>query len=344
MTIVLEEPTKKPKRARKPKPAKQAKTAKNTALAKKSSTMKTVGVVIRDTTGVSVSKKKAQAKVDRGKGMDLLSDVALLEAAQLKKVLKKSKQDTHMLHASGLSDGVGSQPKVPDELKEKTTGTNVGTGTIPGVLDVPKDQSKSENKSWGDSRDDDDNDDDNNDESDDDSHDDDNDVDSDDDGNNVESNDDHEQADDERTKFDDEEEEKQDDEFVHTPGDYVHTDDETNDESKKFDEEEYEELYGDVNISLKDAEPANKEKGDVEMIVAGQVNVNQEGIEKDVKGLKIVDHSATLLSTIKSEVPNSIKEYLGTSLDDALYKVLKKHDVVIIKEHFVPAENVERLR
>ncbi|GKD50637.1 hypothetical protein Tco_1279613, partial [Tanacetum coccineum] len=86
-------------------------TAKKTALAKKSSTMKIVGVVIRDTPGVSVSKKKAQAKVDRGKGVDLLYDVTLLEAAQLKKVLKRSKQDTHMLYVIGLDDGVGSQPK-----------------------------------------------------------------------------------------------------------------------------------------------------------------------------------------------------------------------------------------
>ncbi|GKE75207.1 hypothetical protein Tco_1537248 [Tanacetum coccineum] len=43
-----------------------------------------LGVLIRDTPGVSVSKKKAPAKVDRGKGMDLLSEEALLEAAQLK--------------------------------------------------------------------------------------------------------------------------------------------------------------------------------------------------------------------------------------------------------------------
>ncbi|GJU43997.1 hypothetical protein Tco_1201263 [Tanacetum coccineum] len=66
--------------------------------------------------------------------------------------------------------------------------------------------------------------------------------------------------------------------------------------------------------------------------------------EKDVKELKTVDHSAALLSTIKSEVPYAIKEYLGTSLDDALYKVLKKHDVDIIKEHSVLAEIVERIR
>ncbi|GKB77627.1 hypothetical protein Tco_0944522 [Tanacetum coccineum] len=61
-------------------------------------------------------------------------------------------------------------------------------------------------------------------------------------------------------------------------------------------------------------------------------------LEKDVKEPKTVDHFATLLLTIKSEVPNAVKEYLGTSPDDALYKVLKKHDADIIKEHFVPVE------
>ncbi|GJZ32318.1 hypothetical protein Tco_0577754 [Tanacetum coccineum] len=350
--------------------------------------------------------------------MDLLSNVALLKAAQLKKVLKKSKQDTYMLHASGSVDRVGSQLKVLDELHDKTTSTNEGTDTISGVPDVPKDQFESENESWGDSGDDDDsNDDDNN-----------NDVDDDEDVH--ESDDDHDEADDERTESNDEKEEKQDDEF----------------------------LYGDVNISLKDTETADKEKGDVEMTIARQVNVNQEGagnlikddvqatqktevdievvsmldinvqhkvlrtsplltilvsvilehtvvnppeivitvslttsssllsslfphlqqltpiptptktkattsttdvfesetltafhqritnLEKDVKELKIVDHSAALLSTIKSEVPNAVKEYLGTSLDDALHKVLQKHLADIIKEHYVPAEIIERLR
>ncbi|GJW96179.1 hypothetical protein Tco_0177987 [Tanacetum coccineum] len=48
-------------------------------------------------------------------------------------------------------------------------------------------------------------------------------------------------------------------------------------------------------------------------------------------------------STIKFEVLNAVKEYLGTSLDDALYKVLQKHSVDIAKEHSVPDEIVERL-
>ncbi|GJU25943.1 hypothetical protein Tco_1164564 [Tanacetum coccineum] len=61
-------------------------------------------------------------------------------------------------------------------------------------------------------------------------------------------------------------------------------------------------------------------------------------LEKDVKEPMTVDQYATLLLTIKFEVPNAIKEYLGTSLDDALYKVLKKHDVDIIKEYSIPAK------
>ncbi|GKC18888.1 hypothetical protein Tco_1021038 [Tanacetum coccineum] len=66
LTPVLEdEPTEKPKQAKKP--------------AKKFSTVRTTGVAIIDTPSESVPKKKTPSKVDRGKGMDLFSDVALLE-------------------------------------------------------------------------------------------------------------------------------------------------------------------------------------------------------------------------------------------------------------------------
>ncbi|GKA29448.1 hypothetical protein Tco_0715693 [Tanacetum coccineum] len=64
--VLEEEPTEKPKQPKKP--------------AKKSTTVPTTCVVIKDTPSVSVSKKKALAKVDRGKGMDLLSEAALLES------------------------------------------------------------------------------------------------------------------------------------------------------------------------------------------------------------------------------------------------------------------------
>ncbi|GJR46694.1 hypothetical protein Tco_1314797 [Tanacetum coccineum] len=116
--VLEEEPVVKPKRAKKH--------------AKKSTIVPTTGVVIRDTPSESVPKNKTPAKVDRGKDMDLLFDVALLEATQLKKTLKKIKLETHKLHASGLGDGVGSLPKVLDD----------------------------DNESWGDSGDDESNDDD----------------------------------------------------------------------------------------------------------------------------------------------------------------------------------------
>ncbi|GJW57216.1 hypothetical protein Tco_0103947 [Tanacetum coccineum] len=60
-------------------PVKKAKRVKRPA--KKSSVVPTAGVVIIDTPGESVSKKKALAKADRGKGIELLSDATLLEAA-----------------------------------------------------------------------------------------------------------------------------------------------------------------------------------------------------------------------------------------------------------------------
>ncbi|GJW70128.1 hypothetical protein Tco_0127045 [Tanacetum coccineum] len=70
-------------------------------------------------------------------------------------------------------------------------------------------------------------------------------------------------------------------------------------------------------------------------------------LENDVKELKTIDHSAALLSTIKFEVPNAVKEYLGTSLDDTLHKVLQKQikDIRKIKmEHArqqqVPKETI----
>ncbi|GKE14646.1 hypothetical protein Tco_1422223 [Tanacetum coccineum] len=154
------------------------------------------------------------------------------------KALKKSKKDSHILHASGSGDEVGSQLKVPDELEDKTTGTNEGTGAKPGVLDVAKYLSESENESWGDSGDDESNDDDSDE------------VTKDDDEDDVKSdaNEDEEASDSEKTdsdgdenlnvnQNDDEKEEHDDDSF------------EFND-----DDEEYDALYKDVNVS------ASKEK------------------------------------------------------------------------------------
>nr|GEX26423.1 putative reverse transcriptase domain-containing protein [Tanacetum cinerariifolium] len=99
-----------------------------------------------------------------------------------------------------------AKSKVPDEQQQKTFGTDEGTGTIPGVPDVPPYESESDNESWGDSEDEDDYD---------------GDGDNDDDGDNEDSeSDDHDDdSDDERTK-------------VRTPSDYELTDEETMDDEE----------------------------------------------------------------------------------------------------------------
>nr|GEY41536.1 putative reverse transcriptase domain-containing protein [Tanacetum cinerariifolium] len=85
--------------------------------------------------------------------------------------------------------------------------------------------------------------------------------------------------------------------------------------------EEYEriskELYVDTNVRLTDVEPDDE--------------------EKDVKELKDVDNSKKVISTIKFEVPNAVKEYLGSSLDNALHKQVPKEtitssDTTVLKE------------
>ncbi|GKC67658.1 hypothetical protein Tco_1100256 [Tanacetum coccineum] len=267
--ILEAEPAKKHKRAKRP--------------AKKFATVPTASIVIRDTLGVPVSKKKAPAKIDRGKGMDLLSDAALLEAAQLKEALKKSKLDSYMLHPSGSSEGADFESEVPDELKGKTTGIDEGTGIKLGVPDVPKYQSKSENESWGNSDEND-----NDDDGDDVSKGDDDDADSDGDGDN-------DASDSKSTDSNDEEEVTQDDEYIHTPDYYVPTDEETNDENREFDKEEYDELYKDIRS--KDAEHEEVGKGDAEMTDVARESVSQENSYEQV----VDDAHMTLTATQKTE-------------------------------------------
>ncbi|GKG54021.1 hypothetical protein Tco_0557544, partial [Tanacetum coccineum] len=72
------------------------------------------------------------------------------------------------------------------------------------------------------------------------------------------------------------EEEGSEDKFVHTLEDYVPTDEETND----VDDEEYErineELYGDVNVNLTNAELNNEDEGEAEMADTLEIDVQHE--------------------------------------------------------------------
>ncbi|GJW61941.1 hypothetical protein Tco_0111276 [Tanacetum coccineum] len=202
-------------------------------LAKKSTNAPTICVVIRDTLGVSASKKKAQAKADRGKDIELLSDAALLEDAQLKKALMKSRQETHNLQASGSSEGADFESEVPNESKAKSSDTR----------DSYDDNESHDNDDEGSENDDD----------------------SGNDAQDSKRTNSNEEANPNLNLNVDEEEETQEEEYVHTTNYSVPTNEETDDENKEFNDEEYDDLYKDVNVRSKVSEHEEVRKGDVEM-------------------------------------------------------------------------------
>ncbi|GKD41458.1 hypothetical protein Tco_1261665, partial [Tanacetum coccineum] len=82
------EPTRKLKRVKRP--------------AKKSNDTPTTCVVIRETPVKSLSKKKENMTIEKRKGIDLLSEVALTEEAQYEEVRKRSLRDFHKTRPSGF--------------------------------------------------------------------------------------------------------------------------------------------------------------------------------------------------------------------------------------------------
>nr|GEX87347.1 hypothetical protein [Tanacetum cinerariifolium] len=108
-------------------------------------------------------KGKQTAKTSKAKSLSALSKLAITKVQQLKLVTKRSKQQTHISQPSGLGtdEGTGSKPgvlDVPTQLKLVTKrskqqthisqpsglGADEGTGSKPGVLDVPTDESEEE--------------------------------------------------------------------------------------------------------------------------------------------------------------------------------------------------------
>ncbi|GJV65541.1 hypothetical protein Tco_1476369 [Tanacetum coccineum] len=135
-----EEPVKKGKRLKTP--------------AKKSAFKTATGIVIKEPPVETKSKRKEKEKVDvaHGKGIELLSEVALSEKAQIKKSRKKSLRDFHKTHPSG-SGTVAEKP--PSVVKITPTITSEGIADKPRVPDVTNDDSyESEYESWGNDEDD----------------------------------------------------------------------------------------------------------------------------------------------------------------------------------------------
>ncbi|GJS80872.1 hypothetical protein Tco_0747413, partial [Tanacetum coccineum] len=120
--------------------------------AKKYSTTLAAGIVFRETLVKTKSTGKEKVDVSRGKGIDLLSEVALAEKAQLKEVRKKSLRDFHKTHPSS-SGTVAEKP--PSVEKITPTVTSEETGDKPRVPGVTEDDStKNESESWGNDEDD----------------------------------------------------------------------------------------------------------------------------------------------------------------------------------------------
>nr|GEX08730.1 hypothetical protein [Tanacetum cinerariifolium] len=199
-------------------------------------------------------KGKQAAKASKAKSLSSLSEVAMTESQQLKLATKRSLQQTHISQASGF-------------------GADEGTGTIPGVPDVPTDESE-EDISWKSTYDE--GDDDEGNDGDDDDEDDDGEEGNDDDDNQEDEGDDDE---DDEEKSGDDEQAFDEEECIH-PSLSTHAEEETRDEESSDpisktpknsddegngeenigtnvgreeghdEEEEEDELYKDVNINL----------------------------------------------------------------------------------------------
>ncbi|GJX71368.1 hypothetical protein Tco_0308539 [Tanacetum coccineum] len=188
----------------------------------------------KPTSKPKLTKKKAQVKADKGKGLNVLSE------AQIKEATKRSKKDFHISQASSSGDGTYFQSGVSNEQQRKISGTDEGTGAKPRVPDVKGN----------------DDDEDNNDDNDDDS-----------DDERTES--DRDEIPNPNLTIEEQTEEKEeyDNERVHTPEDYELTDEENINDEEKMDEEEDDDvtkdLYKDLNVNLgnKDVEMTDAKQG-----------------------------------------------------------------------------------
>nr|GEX96743.1 hypothetical protein [Tanacetum cinerariifolium] len=109
--------------------------------AKKSLTTPTTCIVIREPLVETQSKRKEKMDVARGKGINLLSEVALIEEAQMKEVRKKSLRDFHKSHPSG-SGLVAEKPPSVDKITPPVT--SKGTGDKPEESDSEEHELDSE--------------------------------------------------------------------------------------------------------------------------------------------------------------------------------------------------------
>ncbi|GJV74650.1 hypothetical protein Tco_1506234 [Tanacetum coccineum] len=260
----------------------------------------------------------------KSKGLTVLFEVALSEAAQIKLATKRSLKEFHISHASGSGDGVDILSKVPDEQQQTGSGTNEGAGDKPDVPDVPEYKSESEEESWtfsqGEEEDEDD--DEHNNEEEDEEHDNDKGDDF------VHLNlstyiadDQEKEKEEEKVDDDDDDDDVTSDQKVSTPPDYELTEEDENqedDDTMGEDQEDKEngELYGDLNLNL---DRQDAEMTDALSSIPGIVDKYLETKVKDT-----VDVAIQLKSDkLREEVQAENQDFLN-SLDSNKKRIIKE--------------------
>ncbi|GJY97103.1 hypothetical protein Tco_0514013 [Tanacetum coccineum] len=253
---------------------------------------------------IKTSDKQSAAK---SKGLTVLSEAALSEADQLKLATKRSKKEFHSSHASGSSDGVDIQSKVPDEQQQNVSGASEGAGDKPEVLDVPEYKSKSEEESWTFSQGEDD-----------DEEKDEHDSDNNNDENDSENDNDDEDDDQENDKGNDEERENDDDEI---PDEEDNQEDDDQGMGGAQEEKEDEELYGDLNINLdrQDAEMTDAQQTEeMNEVVKVAVQIQSNRLRKEAQA-----ENDEFLKQIDSNINAIIKDQVKAQVSKILPKVEK---------------------
>ncbi|GJZ09530.1 hypothetical protein Tco_0543813 [Tanacetum coccineum] len=302
---------------------KEPKSAKKKVPAKKTTRKQTSGVVIRDTPMESSSKRKEKVDVARGKGIELLSEVALNEDAQYEEVHKKSLRDFHKTHLSGS----GTVTKTaPSATKIKPFVINEGTGAKLGVLDLTKDEStKSEPESWGNDEDDSNND-----------------HDSSDSVNETDENETGSESDHHKNEEEDENsKEEKEDEYVRTPSYHSPTGDEdkTNvEDNAKGDEDEKmdyttNQLYNDVDIRLNKPVQANDETVQKEGTDAELTNIHQGNENLEITTDQVMEDAHVTISTVAKK--NEVSVTSSSHSSNLAAKFLNFADIPTIKAEIV---------
>ncbi|GKA59066.1 hypothetical protein Tco_0758379 [Tanacetum coccineum] len=318
VSVTPKEPTRKSNRVKRP--------------AKKSTNAPTIGVVIRDTHVMSLSKKKEKMTVEKCKGIELLSEVALTEKAQYEEVHKKSLRDFYKTHPSG--SGI-----VTSAANIKPFVTNEGTSTKPGVLDVTKKEStESEAESWGRDEDDSNNDHDSSSEGSDQK------SDNGDDttqsykekGSNSEHETDENETGSESDQEENEEEveddeEEKNDEFVKTMSNYTDDEDETNVESKVEDKAEVNTDEGFIQKEGTDAKMINVQQGNENL----EITLNQVLEDAHVTISTVAKKTEVLVtsSSYSSDLASKFLNFLDIPHTDA--EIVSPMDVLV--HHEVPS-------